>query len=140
MCRLLAVVGEVSLEDQAPPEDQSHKKKFTGTLSQMKHGDFELTQSGAIESYIAAIAPKFQGMTSQQRAIDDCYAATKEDILQGMVPVVFGQGKAKEAALAKLPSHLNKFLSVLEENAPEQGFTHGLDFLTGADFFLTNVS
>jgi len=140
LCRLLAAVGGVSLEDQAPPEDQSHKKKFTGTLPQMKHGDFELTQSGAIESYIAAIAPKFQGLTSQQRAIDDCYAATKEDILQGMVPVVFGQGEAKEAALAKLPSLLDKFLSVLEENAPEQGFTHGLDFPTGADLTLMIIT
>merc|ERR1712136_378503 len=140
LCRLLAAVGGVPLEDQPPPADESHKTEFTGSLPQMKHGDFKLTQSGAIESYIAAIAPKFQGLTSQQRAIDDCYAATKEDILQGMVPVVFGQGEAKEAALAKLPSLLDKFLSVLEENAPEQGFTHGLDFPTGADLTLMIIT
>merc|ERR1712136_426307 len=122
LCRLLAAVGGVPFEDQPPPADESHKNEFTGSLPQMKHGDFKLTQSGAIESYIAAIAPKFQGLTSQQRAIDDCYAATKEDIIQSMGKVVFGQGKEKETALKNLPATLDKFLSVLEDKAPVQGF------------------
>jgi len=140
LCRLLAAVGGVPLEDQPPPADESHKNEFTGSLPQMKHGDFKLTQSGAIESYIAAIAPKFQGLTSQQRAIDDCYAATKEDIIQAMGKVVFGQGKEKETALKNLPATLDKFLSVLEDKAPVQGFTHGLDFPTGADLALLNIT
>eukprot|EP00450_Noctiluca_scintillans_P003431 CAMPEP_0194486442 /NCGR_PEP_ID=MMETSP0253-20130528/7089_1 /TAXON_ID=2966 /ORGANISM="Noctiluca scintillans" /LENGTH=446 /DNA_ID=CAMNT_0039326533 /DNA_START=14 /DNA_END=1354 /DNA_ORIENTATION=+ len=140
LCRLLAAVGGVPLEDLPPPADESHKNEFTGSLPQMKHGDFKLTQSGAIESYIAAIAPKFQGLTSQQRAIDDCYAATKEDIIQAMVKVVFGQEKEKETALKKLPATLDKFLSVLEDKAPQQGFTHGLGFPTGADLALLNIT
>jgi len=140
LCRLLAAVGGVRLEVQPPPEDQSHKKKFTGSLPQMKHGDFELTQSGAIESYIAAIAPKFEGLTSQQRAIDDCYAAAKEDIIQGMTSTVFGPEEDKKAAAAKLPALLDRFLSVLEEKAPDQGFTHGLDFPTGADLTLLIIT
>jgi len=140
LCRLLAAVGGVSLEVLPPPEDQSHKKKFTGSLPQMKHGDFELTQSSAIESHIAAIAPKFQGLTSQQRAIDDCYAATKEDIIQGMSSTVFGPEEGKKAASAKLPALLDRFLSVLEKKAPEQGFTHGLDFPTGADLTLLIIT
>jgi glutathione S-transferase len=141
LCRLLAAVGGVRLEVLPPPEDESHKKKFTGSLPQMKHGDFELTQSLAMESYITAIAPKFQGLTSQQRAIDDCYAATKEDIIQGTVPVLFGSTEEKKAkAKQELPALMDKFLSVLEEKAPERGFTHGLDFPTGADLSILLIT
>jgi len=141
LCRLLAAVGGVRLEVLPPSEDESHKKKFTGSLPQMKHGDFELTQSSAIESYITAIAPKFRGLTSQQRAIDDCYAATKEDIIQGVAPVFFGSTEEKKAeAKQKLPALMDKFLSVLEERAPERGFTHGLDFPTGADLSLLLIT
>merc|ERR1712107_603854 len=107
--------GGVRLEVLPPPEDESHKKKFAGSLPQMKHGDFELTQSLAMESYITAIAPKFQGLTSQQRAIDDCYAATKEDIIQGTVPVLFASTEEKAKAKQELPALMDKFLSVLEE-------------------------
>jgi len=140
LCRLLAAVGGVRLEVHPPPEDQSHKKKFTGSLPQMKHGDFELTQSSAIESYIAAIAPRFQGLTSQQRAIDDCYAATKEDIIQGMVPVLMGSEEDKKRAAEKLPALLDRFLTVLEQQSPESGFTHGLEFPTGADLTLLIIT
>jgi len=140
LCRLLAAVGGVHLEVLPPPEDQSHKKKFTGSLPQMKHGEFELTQSGAMESYISAIAPRFQGLTSQQRAVDDCYAATKEDIIQGLRPVLYGSDEEKKGAVKKLPALMNLFLSRLEKRAPEQGFTHGLDFPTGADLSLLLVT
>ena len=46
------------------------------------------------------------------------------------------QRRGKKAASAKLPALLDRFLSVLEKKAPEQGFTHGLDFPTGADLTL----
>jgi len=140
LSRLIAAAGGVQLQEQPPPEDGSHKEKFTGSLPQLAHGSFEMTQTGAIESYLAAIAPKFQGLTIQQRAIDDCYAATKEDLIQGLGPAVFGEGEEKVAATDKVPGILDKFLSVLEEKTPEQGFTHGLDFPTGADLALLNIT
>merc|ERR1711945_38285 len=35
---------------------------------------------------------------------------------------------------------MDKFLSVLEEKAPERGFTHGLDFPTGADLSILLIT
>ena len=141
LCRLLPDVGGVRLEVLPPPEDQSHKNKFADSLPQMQHRDFELTQSPAMESYITAIAPKFPGLTSQQRAIDDCNAAVKEDIIQVFGPVMFGSTEEKKAeAKQKLPTLMDKFLSVLEEKAPERGFTHGLDCPTCAGLSLLPIA
>ena len=57
-----------------------------------------------------------------------------------MSSTVFGPEEGKKAASAKLPALLDQFLSVLEKKAPEQGFTHGLDFPTGADLMLLIIT
>ena len=77
-CRLVAVVGGVELEESADiPKDKSAYGSKSG-VPLLEDGALKMSQSLAIERYIADIAPKFSGLTPQQRAIDGMYAATKE--------------------------------------------------------------
>eukprot|EP00929_Paragymnodinium_shiwhaense_P104410 TRINITY_DN68810_c0_g1_i1.p1 TRINITY_DN68810_c0_g1~~TRINITY_DN68810_c0_g1_i1.p1 ORF type:complete len:491 (-),score=125.63 TRINITY_DN68810_c0_g1_i1:333-1727(-) len=138
LARLICAAGGLELTDT--PAQRGEKAGFFGQLPVLKHGDFSICQSGAIESYLAAIAPKFQSLTTQQRAVDDMFAATKEDMLVGCAKVVFGDEETKKAAPETIPKHLDKFLSVLETLVPAEGFIQGLDFPTVADLSLLNFA
>jgi glutathione S-transferase len=103
----------------------------------LKHGLLKIAQSAAIESYFASIAPKFSGLTAQQRAVDQNYACIKEDILAGCAKPLFAKG---EKDLEGFKAHLEKWFGLLETMLPESGFVHGLEFPTTADCAVLNCT
>merc|ERR1712139_375714 len=89
-----------------------------GSLPLLKHGSLAISQSGAIETYLATIAPKFKDLTPQQRAYDDMFAATKEDVLVDLAKIVSGGEELKKSASQEVPKTLDKFFSVLDQLTP----------------------
>merc|ERR1712106_1275935 len=83
LVRLIAAAGGLTLH-----ESKSEYLSPSGTPL-LKHGDLKLSQSGAIEAYLASIAPKFSGLTPQQRAIDSMYAGIKEEMLSNCAKALF---------------------------------------------------
>jgi len=101
----------------------------------LKHGNLKMSQSGAIEAYISKIAPKLSGLTDQQRALDAMYCGLKEEILVNCAKAVFATKNG--ADVIKL---LDKWLPLLEANAPASGFIHGLALPTAADCVALNIT
>merc|ERR1712194_934108 len=77
LIRLIAAAGGLEISDEAVGPDAG--KEFFGALPILVHGDMRICQSQAMESYVAALAPKYKSLTPQQRAVDDMYAGIKED-------------------------------------------------------------
>jgi hypothetical protein len=110
----------------------------------LKHGDLKISQSGAIETYIAAIAPRYSKMTMQQHAVDDMYQAIKEEVLFGAANAVFTTNKTDEnKAKADIIALFDKWFAIFEEKAPDassEAFIQGLGFPTAADLVLFNIT
>lgn len=140
LARLICAAGGVDLKMTDAPSDYAATVGMFGSLPVLKHGTMTIAQSGAIESYLASLAPKFWDLTPQQHAYNDFFAATKEDILAGCAAVVFGDDEAKGKAPEKVPELLDKYLTVLEGLVPDSGFIQGLEIPTTADLVLLNVT
>lgn len=137
LIRLVAVVGGVELEESADiPKDKSAYGSKSG-VPLLEDGALKMSQSLAIERYIADIAPKFSGLTPQQRAIDGMFAATKEDMIQGVAKILFSPDKSNAAT--DVPKVFNAFLPILEGLVPATGFVNGLEFPTMADLAILNI-
>jgi len=136
LSRLICIVGGVQYKETSPGSDPAEQAGSFGAWPVLKHGSMAISQSSAIEKYLATIAPKFSDLTPQQRAVDDMYAAVKEDLLQGCAKVVFGD---TSKAPTSIPELMDKFLGGLEKMLPETGFVNGLDFPTVADVAVLNV-
>lgn len=154
LARLICAAGGVQLQNTPAPSDFKTSVGLFGSLPILTHGGMTICQSGAIESYLALIAPKFRELTPQQRAYDDFFAATKEDILASMMPLVIGDGAKmssgrqsiadvltpQNTAPETVPKVLEKFLTVIEALVPSSGFVQGLAFPTTADLVLLLVT
>jgi hypothetical protein len=101
----------------------------------LKHGDLKLSQSGAIESYVAGIAPKYSALTPQQRAVDNMYQGIKEEVLSNAAKAIFTT-KSKEDVVALY----DKWFAIFEAKVPDDGFIQGLGFPTVADLVLFNIT
>eukprot|EP00932_Pfiesteria_piscicida_P011820 SRR837773.23052.p2 GENE.SRR837773.23052~~SRR837773.23052.p2 ORF type:complete len:162 (+),score=76.79 SRR837773.23052:1-486(+) len=100
-----------------------------------------MSQSLAIEAYVAGLAPRFAVLSPQQRAVDRMYAGIKEDMLVGCARAIFTTAKDNpEQAKTDITNHLDKFFAVLEEKVPEAGFVLGLEFPTAADLAVLNTT
>ena len=86
----------------------------------LKHGDLKLSQSGAIEAYVGSVAPKFSGLTPQQRAIDGMYAGIKEEMLSGCAKALFTTKKGEDVTKLLRGSGALKLL----EEVPAHGSQH----------------
>eukprot|EP00932_Pfiesteria_piscicida_P019921 SRR837773.6742.p2 GENE.SRR837773.6742~~SRR837773.6742.p2 ORF type:complete len:162 (+),score=86.96 SRR837773.6742:1-486(+) len=100
-----------------------------------------MSQSGAIEAYLAEIAPRFAVLSPQQRAIDHMYAGIKEDLVAGLAKTLLrtlavDREQAKEEVIALL----DKFFAVLDQKLPEAGFVLGFAFPTVADLVVLNIT
>jgi len=103
-------------------------------------GDLKISQSAAIESYIARIAPKYANLTAQQRAIDNMYQAIKEELCANCAKAIFTTVKADPAQAKKdVTDLLDKWLAIFEEKLPAEGFINGQPFPTSADLSLVNI-
>lgn len=139
LSRLICAAGGLELKDTNPGQDYKSKVGFVGSVPTLKHGGLSLCQSDAIETYLASIAPKFKGLTAQQRAIDDMYIHTKLDLLDFCSKIVLGNEAAKSQASKKVQAAFNTFLGPIERMLPAQGFVNGEAFPTAADLVLVNV-
>lgn len=137
LIRLIAAAGGVALEEVF--DVSSVNKAEFGSKSGiplLHHGELKISQSLAIERYIADIAPKFASLTSQQRAVDGMFGALKEDFLMGLGKAVFGdRSKANEI----VPKFLEEWMPVVEGRIPATGFINGLSFPTVADLAVLNI-
>merc|ERR1740121_2054381 len=107
----------------------------------LNHGDLKISQSGAIETYIAAIAPRYSGLTVQQRAVDNMYQGIKEEVLLNCAKAIFTTRKTDEAkAKQDVTDLLDKWFAIFEKRVPEDGFLQGLGFPTSADLALLNIT
>lgn len=138
LIRLIAAAGGITLnetKDLAAGETKSDYVSPSGTPL-LKHGDLKLSQSGAIEAYVANIAPKFSGLTVQQRAIDSMYAGIKEEILTNCGKAIFTTKSGDD--VTKLLD--DKWFPLMEANLPADGFINGLAFPTVADLAVLNIT
>jgi len=137
LARLIAAAGGLAIEETA--DLSGVNKADYGSKSGiplLKHGDLKISQSGAIERYLADIAPKFAGLTPQQRAVDGMFAALKEDFIQGFGKVVFGD---RSTAGEAVPAFLEAWMPVVEGRIPATGFVNGQSFPTVADLAVLNI-
>lgn len=88
--RLIAAAGGLTLtEDTKLAEGSLSEYMSPSGLPILQHGEFKLSQSNAIESYLCSIAPKFSGLTPQQHAIDSMWCNIKEEILHNCAKAIF---------------------------------------------------
>lgn len=140
LARLICAAGELEFVDKAwaPAfEDggwrqgyqaigESHG--FPGTMPILEHGDVNLFQHNAIESYLASIAPKFADLTPAQKATDLMFMLTKADINAQTESLLF-----EKITPDDLVPMMDKALPMIEGLLPDSGYVNGLAFPTVAD-------
>ena len=138
LVRLIAAAGGLTLNESAELPAGESKSQYVSPSGTplLKHGDLKLSQSGAIEAYVGSVAPKFSGLTPQQRAIDGMYAGIKEEMLSGCAKALFTTKKGED--VTKLLDE--RWLPLMEASIPAEGFINGLAFPTVADLAVLNVT
>ena len=133
LVRLIAAAGGLTLNESAELPAGESKSQYVSPSGSgtplLKHGDLKLSQSGAIEAYLASIAPKFSGLTPQQRAIDGMYAGIKEEMLSNCAKALFTTKNGED--VTKLLD--DRWFPLMEASIPAEGFINGLAFPTVAD-------
>eukprot|EP00746_Dinoflagellata_sp_MGD_P017239 gnl/MRDRNA2_/MRDRNA2_139477_c0_seq1.p1 gnl/MRDRNA2_/MRDRNA2_139477_c0~~gnl/MRDRNA2_/MRDRNA2_139477_c0_seq1.p1 ORF type:complete len:251 (+),score=59.15 gnl/MRDRNA2_/MRDRNA2_139477_c0_seq1:84-755(+) len=153
LTRLIAAAGELQMQDEISnmanfgkpvvAETGESKKDYISPsgMPLLKHGDLKISQSGAIEMYLSAIAPKYSGLSVQQRAVDNMYSGIKEEMLFNCAKAIFTTQKTdKDQAKKDVIQLFDKWLGIFEEKVPVDGFIQGLSFPTVADLALLNVT
>ena len=138
LVRLIAAAGGLTLHESAELPAGESKSEYlspSGTPL-LKHGDLKLSQSGAIEAYLASIAPKFSGLTPQQRAIDGMYAGIKEEMLSNCAKALFTTKNGED--VTKLLD--DRWFPLMEASISAEGFINGLAFPTVADLAVLNIT
>ena len=144
VARLIAAGGELKIVDNAlaPAFDASggwnqelkYKEMgaamgFPGVLPILEHDDLKIYQTTAIESYLAAISPKYSGLTPKQKAMDEMFLLIKSDINGTTESLLF-----KKIDGETLTAAMDKFYPLVEGLLPEGGaYINGLDFPTPGD-------
>jgi len=148
LARLVCAAGELDYVDQtfAPAFDESGGWRqgyqaigegmgLPSTMPVLEHGDFKLFQSQAIECYVSSVAPKFAGLTPEQRAKDMQFALIKADFNVPTENVLFKKITPEELAPISL-----KYYALVESLLPEEGFINGLSFPTMADLAVVVIA
>ena len=71
---------------------------FPGSMPVLEHGDLKMFQSIAIQNYVFSIAPCYAGLTPAQRAVDDMWMCSFEDMCQTIAPPIFKAGEGAQEA------------------------------------------
>mmetsp|Transcript_4883 Transcript_4883/g.7119 ORF Transcript_4883/g.7119 Transcript_4883/m.7119 type:complete len:223 (-) Transcript_4883:81-749(-) len=152
LIRLIAAAGGLTITESANGADFGSKTiQETGEskmnymsssgMPLLQHGDLKISQSGAIEAYIASIAPRYKELTPQQRAVDMMYMGIKEELLHNCAIAISTTQKAdKDAAVADICALLDKWGAVFEDQLPAEGFIQGLPYPTSADLALLSIT
>jgi len=135
--RLVALVGGVKYDECADKEEAGDIASFgsPGSIPILEHGDLKLSQSIAIQEYMASISPAFADLTPAQRAKDTHMACIMEDIIQGFAKVLFGDKNPED-----LKAVMDKWYPLIEGIIPDSGFVNGRDGPTMADLALLNIA
>ena len=138
LSRLIAAAFGFDIKVEKPPSecDKAEYGSKSG-LPLLMHGDLKFSQTFAIQRYLASFVPQLVALTPAQQAIDDMYCSIKEDVLAGLVPIVFG-GLA--TAPTEVPKLCDKWFGVLEGILPAEGFVLGLSHPTLADLAVLNLA
>ena len=112
LSKLIAAAGglELKVTSEGDKRSKYDKAEFGSPsgLPLFEHGDLKISQSAAIETYLASIAPKFANLTPAQVATDRMFAHIKEDMLIGCAKIVFGGALVKDGP-TEVPKHLDKW-------------------------------
>ena len=136
LIRLIAAAGGLELKEstEMPSGDSKAEYMSPSGLPCLKHGDFKMSQSGAIESYLSNIAPKYRGLTVQQRATDAMYCSIKEEMLFNCAKALFTTKKGEDVTVL-----FDKWMPLFEAKVPSAGFINGLAVPTAADLAVLNI-
>jgi len=135
--RMTAALGGVEMSSSyEATDDEKMACGSPGSLPILTHGDVKLSQSFAVEAYISSISPRYAGLTAHARAKDMQYSGIKDDLMMGLVKLLFADGDKDTEAMK---NECNKWWTVLENMAPMEGFVNGLEFPTPADFVMVLV-
>lgn len=142
LAKLIAAAGGLELKVTIDPEERKKyvKAEFGSPsgLPLLEHNGLKISQSAAIETYLASIAPKFAALTPAQVATDRMFAHIKEDVLLGCAKIVFGGALVKDGP-TEVPKHVDKWFPVVESLVPAKGFVLGLEYPTVADLAVLNM-
>ena len=84
--RMIAVAGGLDIkettsgDDRKPYTDNKAAYGSPSGLPLLEHGNLKISQSAAIATYLATLAPQFAGLTSAHRATDNMFLSIKEDM------------------------------------------------------------
>jgi hypothetical protein len=139
LIRLIAAVGGLQMDEKGELEDCSPFGS-PGCLPCFEHGDLQISQSFAVEMYIASITPLFASLTPAQQAIDSHFCKMKEDMLKGfsdlmmeLTPDIMSNDRQKETLLRNIELMVDTWYPLVEEKLPMDGFVLGLSTPTVAD-------
>jgi len=137
LTRLIALVGGVKCDEINDTSEAGDLASFgsPGTVPVLQHGDLKLSQSIAIQEYMASIAPKFADLTPVQKAKDSHFACMMEDVIQGFAKTILGDKNPEN-----LKAVMDKWFPLFEGLIPESGFVNGLDFPTMADLAILTIA
>jgi len=147
LCRLICAAGELEFVDKAwaPAFEDGgwrqgyqaigEKHGFPGTMPILEHGDVNLFQHNAIESYLAGIAPKYKDLTAAQSATDLMFQLIKADLNGATESLLF-----EKIGPDDLVPIVDKTFGIVEGLLPESGFVNGLDLPTVADLAVLVMS
>ena len=151
VARLVAAAGEVEFTDNAlgagapgpqgvfdetggwnqalQYKEMGEGMGFPGVLPLLEHDGMKIYQTTAIERYLAAISPKYAGLTPKQKALDEMFLLIKSDINGTTESLLF-----KKIDGETLTAAMDKFYPLVEGLLPEGGaYINGLDFPTPGD-------
>mmetsp|Transcript_96692 Transcript_96692/g.250291 ORF Transcript_96692/g.250291 Transcript_96692/m.250291 type:complete len:310 (+) Transcript_96692:64-993(+) len=141
LTKLIAAAGGLEIEMGKLPEDRKELCSDCGAvgtgLPVLTHGKVKVSQSSAIQNYVALVAPKFRRLPPQVRAIDMMWCAHIEDLIgdaakAGIFPVLFA-GDTSNFKKDELKASLEKWFGLFERLAPAEGFVTGGKVPTAAD-------
>lgn len=133
--RMICKIGGLEIQDTHTDGKDLDLKSFgsPGATPCFEHGNFKLTQSHAIVSYVLDITPKFKGLTPEQKAKDLQLNAIMDDVMSGIAKVLFSSDEPAKKG-EDIAAVADKWFPAIEAILPPTGFINGLSFPTGADF------
>jgi len=143
LTRLICAAGGLKVAEAVQLANGETKDMYMSPsgVPLLRHGDLRMSQSTAIEGYVASIAPRFSGLTPQQQAVDAMWACIKEDVLAGLYKPLFATAKMDpERAKEEITAVFDKWLTLIEAKLPAEGFIQGQPFPTVADLAVVNIT
>jgi len=101
----------------------------------MRHGEFKLSQSAAITSYIQDCGPKYLGLElkPEEKAKDLMFYGLFDDTMTALTKIIKDPKNVGDKAKEEIIKVVDKFFTVFEGLAPSDGYVNGRGIPTAAD-------